>query len=85
MIVRLNRQSSRHRDLSTRQPYMVIGIEADHFRILNDAGRPYLYPPRLFVVTDRHEPGDWVMKFRPPDIAPTESVRFLAQPGCPTT
>lgn len=60
MIVRLKRQSSRYRDLSTRQPYMVIGIEADDFRILNDAGRPYLYPSRLFVVTDRREPADWV-------------------------
>lgn len=60
MIVRLKRQSSRYRDLSTRQPYMVIGIEADDFRILNDAGRPYLYPARLFAVMDRREPQDWV-------------------------
>ena len=39
---------------------MVIGIEADDLRILNDAGRPYLYPPRLFMVIDRREPSDWV-------------------------
>lgn len=63
MIVRLKRESSRYRDLSTRQSYTVIGIEADDFRILNDAGRPYLYPSRLFVVTDRREPRDWVTKF----------------------
>jgi hypothetical protein len=63
MIVRLKKQSSRYRDLSTRQPYMVIGIEADDFRILNDAGRPYLYPHRLFAVTDRQEPKDWVTEF----------------------
>ena len=60
MIVRLKKQSTRYRDLSTRQPYMVIGIEANDFRILNNAGRPYLYPPRLFVVIDRKEPADWV-------------------------
>ena len=41
MTVRLKKPSARHRDLSTRQPYMVIGIEADDYRILNDAGRPY--------------------------------------------
>lgn len=63
MIVRLKKQSSRYRDLSTRQPYVVIGIEADDFRILNDAGRPYLYPNRLFAVTDRQEPRDWVTEF----------------------
>ena len=60
MIVRLKKHSSRHRDLSTRQPYVVIGIEADEFRILNDAGRPFLYPSRLFRVMDRREPADWV-------------------------
>ena len=63
MIVRLKKQSSRYRDLSTRQPYMVIGIEADDLRILNDAGRPYLYPSQLFAVTYRHEPPDWVTEF----------------------
>jgi hypothetical protein len=38
----------------------VIGIEADQFRILNDAGRPFLYPPRLFSVLDDREPSDWI-------------------------
>ena len=60
MIVRLKRQSSRYRDLSTRQPYTVIGIEVDDFRILNDAGRPYLYPRLFFRVIDWREPADWV-------------------------
>ena len=60
MIVRLRKRSTRYRHLSTQQPYVVIGIEADDFRILNDAGRPYLYPPRLFVVIDQREPADWV-------------------------
>jgi hypothetical protein len=60
MIVRLKRQSPRYRDLSTRQPYLVIGIEADDFRIINDSGRPFLYPSRLFTVIDRREPTDWV-------------------------
>ena len=60
MIVRLKKLNSRYRDLSTRQPYMVIGIEADDFRVLNDTGRPFLYPARLFAVIDRREPADWV-------------------------
>ena len=63
MIVRLKKLNPRYRDLSMRQPYMVIGIEADDLRILNDAGRPFLYPSRLFRVIDRHEPADWVTEF----------------------
>lgn len=42
---------------------MVIGIEADTFRILNDEGRPYLYPARLFEVVNPREPADWATEF----------------------
>lgn len=58
MVVK--RKSRKYADLSSRQPYVVIGIEADHYRILNAAGRPYLYPPRLFSCLDRSKPDDWV-------------------------
>jgi hypothetical protein len=60
MIVKLKKRITRYRDLTYGQPYVVIGIEADEFRILNDAGRPFLYPPRIFTVLDRREPSDWV-------------------------
>jgi hypothetical protein len=50
-------------DLTPGQPYVVIGIEADELRILNDAGRPYLYPPNLFQALDGSEPGDWLTEF----------------------
>jgi len=60
MTVKLKRKSSKYRDLSTRQPYVVIGIEADDFRILNKMGRPYLYPKHLFVLVDKRTPADWV-------------------------
>src|SRR5439155_10565955 len=63
MIVKLRRKSSRHRDLAPGQPYVVIGIEGDDFRILNDAGRPYLYPARLFKVVYGHEPPDWITEY----------------------
>jgi hypothetical protein len=38
----------------------VIGIEADDFRLLNDHGRPYLYPRDLFSIMDPREPADWI-------------------------
>jgi hypothetical protein len=43
MIVKLRRKNAKYPDLTVRQPYVVIGIESDDYRILNDAGRPYLY------------------------------------------
>ncbi|MBI1791375.1 MAG: hypothetical protein HYR60_27925 [Acidobacteria bacterium] len=60
MIVKLRRRNTRYPDLMPGQPYVVIGIEGDEFRILNDAGRPWLYPPRVFKVIDDREPADWV-------------------------
>ena len=63
MIVKLKKKSARYRDLTFGQSYVVIGIEADHLRILNDAGRPFLYPPDLFSLIDRKEPADWVTEF----------------------
>ena len=63
MIVNLKKESHGYRDLTFGQPYVVIGIEADDLRILNDAGRPFLYPPDLFSVVDPKEPGDWITEF----------------------
>jgi hypothetical protein len=56
----MQRRNSRYPDLTPHQNYVVIGIEADDLRILNDQGRPYLYPSRLFEVVSSYEPNDWV-------------------------
>ena len=56
MIVKLKKKNARYRDLTFGQPYVVIGIEADDLRILNDAGRPFLYPPDLFSLVDPGNP-----------------------------
>jgi hypothetical protein len=63
MIVKLKKKNSRYRDLTFGQPYVVIGIEADYLRLLNDAGRPFLYPPGIFAIVDSREPKDWVSEF----------------------
>lgn len=63
MIVKLRPPDSRYSDLTPGQPYVVIGIEADDFRILNDQGRPHLYPPEFFEIVDPREPEDWVTEF----------------------
>ncbi|HUI42199.1 MAG TPA: hypothetical protein VL523_09530 [Terriglobia bacterium] len=63
MIVKLRRKIARYPDLAPRQPYVVIGIEADDYRIPNDAGRPYLYHRALFEVLDAREPSDWMSEY----------------------
>jgi hypothetical protein len=63
MTVKLRKKNIRFKDLTLGQRYLVIGIEAGEFRILNDSGRPYLYPPRLFTVLDTKEPNDWVTEY----------------------
>jgi len=60
MIVKLKSNNANYPELSAEQVYFVIGIEADDFRILNDCGKPYLYPAEWFTVVDAHEPQDWV-------------------------
>lgn len=60
MIVELRERDPRYPDLTPDQPYVVLGIEADDLRILNDQGRPYLYPREIFIVVDAREPEDWV-------------------------
>lgn len=63
MIVKLRRKNTQYPDLTPGQEYVVIGIEADDLRILNDQGRPYLYPHQLFKVVEPSEPDDWVTEF----------------------
>lgn len=60
MIVELRKRDPQYPDLAPDQPYVVLGVEADDFRILNDRGRPYLYPHEIFTVVDAREPEDWV-------------------------
>ena len=63
MIVRLKSAVPEYPDLLPLQWYVVIGIEADDLRILNDEGRPYLYPQSLFEMVDGTEPTDWITDF----------------------
>jgi len=63
MIVKLKERNPDYPDLTTEQPYSVIGIEADDYRILNDYGKPYLYPSHLFVVIDPREPSLWITEY----------------------
>lgn len=50
-------------DLTLGNVYRVIGIEADAYRIINDEGRPYVYPPALFEVVDSVTDPDWMTTY----------------------
>jgi hypothetical protein len=63
MIVQLRESRPDFPDLTAGQPYFVIGIEADEYRILNDHGKPYLYPPDVFEVIDPTEPSAWMTEY----------------------
>lgn len=65
MIVRPEDSSTEYQDLTAGNAYVVIGIEADDLRILNDQGRPFLYPTELFEIVDAREPEDWSVEFGP--------------------
>ncbi len=62
MKVMLSRRHSKYADLSAGQVYPVLGIEADDYRIINDFGRPFLYPHRLFTIVDDELPDDWIIE-----------------------
>lgn len=49
-----------HSGLTPGRVYPVIGIEADHYRLLDDCEGAYLYPKYLFVVIDSSIPDSWV-------------------------
>lgn len=60
MIIKLKKREAHYPDLSPGIPYFVIGIEADDYRILNNQGKPYLYPSEIFDLVDSKEPASWV-------------------------
>ena len=62
MIVEPHNRAPRYPHLTPGQPYVVLGIEADDFRVLNDQGRPYLYLHEIFAVVDARKPDDWVIE-----------------------
>ena len=63
MTVKLRKSNSDYPDLSFDQDYLVIGIEANDLRLLNNQGKPYLYPKELFEIVDPKEPADWLNEY----------------------
>ncbi len=56
-----------NQNLEPNNVYEVIGITDEHFRVLNEASEPILYPKYLFDVIDSTIPESWVRKDYPND------------------
>src|ERR1041385_2807030 len=59
--------------------YEVIGVEADWYRLLNDAGAPTLFPPELFTIVDPRRPRHWTTRIA--DGVEYAYAPELARPG----
>lgn len=66
-------------DLMVGQEYVVLAIEYDHYRLVGDEGRPYIYPSELFELVDETTPDDWVRELD--DTGVCFGPRELLQPG----
>ena len=80
MKVRLRRNRTKYYDLTPGNVYYVIGVEAGDYRIMNDLGRPYLYPPEDFTIVDGEFPREW-RKQVGPDGEAYIYPPSLARPG----
>jgi hypothetical protein len=67
MKVALNRRGRAIRRrayaLTAGRDYIVIGIEAGDYRIVDDTQSPYLYPNGWFAIVDPEEPTFWVTSY----------------------
>src|SRR3954471_17356832 len=49
--------------LTIGRAYEVLGIEDDHYRLINDCVEPVLFDPKRFDIVDAIEPSFWVSNF----------------------
>lgn len=51
--------------LTKGREYFVVGLDNEHYRIVNDANEPILYPKECFIANEREVPKDWVKRDYP--------------------
>lgn len=52
-----------HPYLTYGKVYLVIGIEADSYRIVDESNEPVLHYPSYFEVVDKKEPEEWITEY----------------------
>ncbi len=53
-------QAGEHSGLTQGRTYVVVGVDDQHYRVMDDAGEPILFPKELFSVVDGTIPSGWV-------------------------
>ncbi|MBI9016446.1 MAG: hypothetical protein JEZ07_04205 [Phycisphaerae bacterium] len=61
--------------LTLEETYIVVGIDQDCLRIVNDNGNPVLYPSFLFDIIDDKIPDDWIVSIE-------EDGKMYCDPPC---
>jgi hypothetical protein len=53
------RDDSSHETISPDEIYLVIAVDRDFYRVIDDAGQPVMFPKELFEVIDKRIPSGW--------------------------
>ena len=52
-------EAGRNHRLTLNRKYPVVGLDDEHFRVINDNHEPILYPREIFEVADPLIPSNW--------------------------
>ena len=63
LIHEMTVDESCHPTLTIEKHYLVIGIEGDYYRIVDDVGDPVLFNKNLFEIVDPEIPDNWVVEY----------------------
>lgn len=62
MRIRANKLAEDAPNLTHGFEYIVVGLDQDSFRVINDRNEPVIYPKELFEVIDGTFPNHWKWK-----------------------
>ena len=63
MKVKANQNASESKWLTVGKEYVVIGLDDEHFRVIDDIAEPILFECSWFDIVDEHVPEDWVWRW----------------------
>lgn len=79
MIVKPRNSDGEYWALSPSREYVVLEVCMGYVRIVDDTGRPFLYPADGFVVIDPNIPNDWIRTEWSPAEFATNPKEFQSQ------
>lgn len=82
----MDRNTTRHPDITEGNVYSVLGSEGDFYRIIGDSGKPYLYHKNRFKLVGFEKGQDWISEINsavgeiwyPPGLTPKVFEKFIS-------